>query len=26
MGWQVLCPAREVVAEEIKECVLADGT
>ncbi|MDT7660079.1 MAG: toluene monooxygenase system ferredoxin subunit [Pseudonocardiales bacterium] len=26
MGWQVLCPAREVVAEEIKECVLTDGT
>lgn len=25
MAWQVICSAREVVADEIKECRLADG-
>lgn len=26
MVWEVLCSAHEVVADEIKECMLTDGT
>lgn len=26
MGWQALCSEHEVIADEVKECTLADGT